>query len=389
MTVLAVGVPKELKIGERRVGLTPKGVEFLTKHSVPVFVEKEAGLKSGFSDHQYEAAGARIVEERADLWRKASVIEKVKEPMPEEFGFIQSKHIIFTFLHLASPASRPFIEALLRSGATAIGYEMVEVGNDHPILKPMSEVAGTLAAYFAGVLRNCVAVENNQIAGLEQAKRMMDELASRYPSVPKGLNPGQVIVLGGGHVGREAVQMAARMGGSVCLSEISDGRRTSLGQYFARGGLEVKFLDPEECSSYEAALGACDVMIAAVHKTGRKAPLIIDALLLKKISRKRKKVILDVSIDQGGNVAESRLTSYEEPVYLDSMGNLRYAVANMPSLCGRVATVLLEEAALKYTFALSGGLEAAVKQYGELTGAVNIRGGSVVHTAVREAHRFH
>ena len=388
MNSLPVGVPKELKIGERRVGLTPKGVEYLTKQSVPVFVEKEAGVQCSFSDQQYAVAGASIVDRGAEVWARAQVIKKVKEPMPEEFSFMQPKHIIFTFLHLAAPEARPLVEAIRRSKATAIGYETVIVDNDTPILKPMSEVAGILAAYFAGIFKNCVAVRSNQIEGFGKAKSMMEELVSRYPSVPSHLNPGQVVILGGGHVGKEAAQMAVRMGASVFLSEISRDRRTSLGEYFASSRLEVKLLDPRNQGEYESMLSSCDVIIGAVHKIGRKAPLIIDAPLLKEISRHRKKVIIDVAIDQGGNVSGSRPTSYDEPVYLDSMGNLRFAVANIPALCGQGASVLLEEATLEYTLALSAGLESAMEQYGELRGALNVRGGLIVHPGVSEAHQI-
>ena len=385
---LTVGIPKEIKIGERRVSLTPNRVRVLSENQIQVFVEKNAGILSGFPDQDYEHAGACLVAEREELWQKADLIKKVKEPVSDEFGFFRSQHIIFTYLHLASPSERPLIDALVLAQATAIAYETIEQNGETPLLKPMSEVAGVLAAYFSGIFRNHVTVQGNKILGLEIAKSMMNDLAAAYPATPKNFPPGQVVILGGGHVGKQAARTADRMGGTVFLSEIAEGRRKQLEQEFKSAGLSIQLIDPRNLDTYEKILTSSEVVIACVHAAGKRAPTVIDSALLKKISEQKRKVILDIAIDQGGNVAESSPTDYETPLYVDSLGNLRFSVTNVPSLCGRGASRTLEKVSLDYTLALTGGLDQALRKYPELRSGINILKGVLLHPAVCEAHRL-
>src|SRR3989338_3460371 len=376
--VLPVGIPKEIKTGERRVALTPAGVQKLSNQNIPVYVEKNAGLLSSFSDEDYKRSGAVILNDRKKLWKKAELIKKVKEPIPDEFELFRPEHLIFTYLHLASPSERPLIEALKRSKVTAIAYETIEQNGEFKLLAPMSEIAGVLAACFSGIFKNVISVSGKNISGMEQAKVKMVELAAQYPAVPKELSACEVLILGGGHVGEQAARMASRMGSSVTLSELLCARRKALKMKFNSEDLKVQLIDPKDQNVYEAALVSSDVVIAAVHVGGKRAPIIVDSALLEKISAKKKKIILDISIDQGGNVAGSHPTDYEMPLYLDSFGNLRFSVTNIPSLCGKGASLALERVSLDYTMALAQGLELALNRYPELKTGINIWNGKVV-----------
>jgi alanine dehydrogenase len=403
---LSVGIPKEVKTGERRVSLTPKGVKALAEKNIPVYVEKNAGALSGFPDSEYKRAGAEIAGGRRTLWNAASLIKKVKEPVSREFNLIKSRHILFTYLHLASPAERPLVRALLRAKTTAIGYETIEVNGTYPLLSPMSDIAGVLAAYFAGIFRNHILVSGRKISGVSKAKSLMIELASQYPSVPSRLPPGRVLVIGGGHAGEQAARTAARMGGDVCLSEISIQRRGELAGKFRKEQLNIRVIPARfkrESKSYGfpiktfgndrperflELLEASDVIISAVHASGGRAPIVIDSALLKIISSKKKKIILDVAIDQGGSIAQSVPVDYRKPLYLDSCCNLRFCVTNIPSLCGRAASLELERVSLDYTIALSNGLDFALRRYPELKSGLNVLNGTVVLEAIRRAHQM-
>lgn len=387
LTKLPVGIPRERKVGERRVGLTPKGATYLVECGVPVFVESGAGALSGFDNASYLKAGAQVLPEGAAVWNYASVIKKVKEPLAEEFGFLNERHILFAFLHLASPSSRPLIDALLKAKATAIGYETVEWNGETPLLRPLSEIAGTLAAYDAWIFRETISVEKNKIRGIEEAKRRMEEWANRYPACPRGTQKGaRVLVLGSGIVGTRAAQMSARMGCEVVVTEVDPNRRRERAELFRKEGLAISLVDPAEGNSYREAFRVSGAIVSAVHRAGRQAPLVIDQNLLKEISASGRKIIIDIAIDQGGNVAESWPTTYDEPLYLDSFGNVRFSVANVPSLCGRQAAEALETASLEMTLALAGGVDSAVKKFPELRNGINTRGGFLVHEGIRDAH---
>lgn len=381
---LCVGIPKELKPEERRVSLTPKGTQTLSKKGIVVYVEKNAGLLSGFTNVEYEKAGAIIVDDPSVLWHKAQLIKKVKEPVSQEFPFFSSEHVIFAFLHLASPSAKPLIDALVKAKASAIGYETVVKDHDTPLLRPMSEVAGTLAAYYGAIFQHKILFDVSKITGFEQAKKLMLECASKYPSVPNIKYKGSVVVLGGGHVGKSAAEMAALMGGEVWVSDIDETKRQQLSDSFLARNINIHLLDPKS-DDYLNRLKTASVLIGAVHSPGKRSPIVIDENLLRAISQSPK-IILDVAIDQGGCIADSRPFDYERLVYSDRFGNLRFSVTNIPSFCGRGASLAMEQASLEYTDALTRGLQEAVNLYPELRSGINLLKGEIVHAAVREAH---
>lgn len=382
-----VGIPKEIKPNEKRVGLTPVGVQALCKIGSKVLVETGAGVGAGCSDEAYRLAGAEVVDQAARIWREASVIQKVKEPLPTEYNYFQKNKVLFCYLHLASHEQCELVRALVKSGITAIGYETVEVGEATPLLKPMSLVAGTLAAYYAGLFRNLATVSGNAAKISENTRALMNQMAERYPDVPKGFLPGKVFILGGGQAGLAAAEMVARMGGAVRLTELDAKRRQFLTVYFKEADLPILLRDPKE-SDVQELLTESDVIIASVHRAGNRAPLIISKDLLSAISQRKKKLIIDISIDQGGNIFESHSTSYDNPLYLDSFGNVRFAVSNMPSICPKQASKALEEATLKYSLALAGGLESAVEKFPELLAGINIQNGQIKNEPVGKAHQY-
>jgi phosphoglycerate kinase len=369
---LVVGVPKEIKPQEARVGLTPKGVQTLAQQGIKVIVQEGAGQKSGFSDQDYIQAGALIVPKAEDLYRQANLIKKVKEPLPEEFPLIRSDHIIFTYLHLAS--DKKLTEFLINSGATGLAYETVEKEGKTPLLEPMSKVAGILAAYQGAIYAN-------------RLQHKKEEIISQFPDVPSGLRLDKVVVLGGGTAGRNAAEMSARMGASVVITEINPARRQELKRYFEENNLKVEVLEPN--SDKEALFKAqkeASVIIGAVYVPGQKAPIVLDEETLSKLGSG--KVIVDIAIDQGGSVAGSRPTTHESPVFRDKFGNLRYCVANMPAAAPRVASQLLEEATIDYTLALAKDYKEAFKRYPELLGGINTSGGKLFNEGVAKAHNL-
>lgn len=382
----SVGIPKEQKTGERRVSLTPKGTKYLHDQGIDVYIEENAGLLSGFPNIEYETAGGILVLDPKTLWRKTPFIKKVKEPIEQEFSFFSPQHIIFSFLHLASPSAMPLIMALKKSKATAIAYETIQKDKDMPLLKPMSEVAGTLVAYYGAVFKKYITVSENKIEGVENAKSLMEEFAASYsPSRPWIAVPAEkrgglamtgvrFFILGGGHVGKNAAEMATQMGGSVWVSEVSEERRRQL----SSGMTNINVINPSNLKQYHKILNEADIIIGAVHSAGKRAPLVIDQDLLRKISRHKTKIILDVSIDQGGNITGSEPRDYEHPLYLDSLGNLRFSVTNIPSFCGRGASEVLEAASLEYTNQLARGLDRAIQIFPELKSGINVSKGEVV-----------
>jgi len=335
------------------------------QYDVPSLVETNAGIGSGYTDDAYRSAGAQIVESKKRLWNESSVIKKVKEPIAEEYGFLDAKHIIFSFLHLASPASKPLVKELLLKKVTAIAYETIVLEGDAILLKPMSEVAGTLAAYYGGIIKNNLEVGDKKLGNIDTATRLMQDLASRYPAIPTKLNPGNVCVLGGGHAGLEAATVAESMGGSVWISEIAEVRKTLIEKEIRTRKLRMRLTSPKN-PEYTDILKRADVIIGAVHAAGRRAPCVIDDQLLHEISAAKKKIILDIAIDQGGNIFGSIPKSYRDPLYLDRECNIRFSVANMPALCGAGATRALEDASIDYTLALSAGVQSAIEEYPEL-----------------------
>jgi alanine dehydrogenase len=371
---LSVGIPKELKVGERRVALTPKGVASLVRNGIAVFVEQQAGLAAGFQDRAYRRAGATVLPNRKMVWAQADIIKKVKEPLGPEFQHFRKNQIIFTFLHLAAPSQKKLVQALVKRRVTAIGYETVEVGGKTPILASMSRIAGIVAGYVVGVLRRTVRKKGRHLMGIQDMKRHMIRIARHFPQVPKHLKLGKVVVLGGGQVGGHAAWTMAQMGGDVIVSEWSEKQRTKLARDFEHLKIPYGVIDSES-TLLTSALERADVIVGAVHQTGARAPLVVNRTLLKKVSRVKSKVIIDISIDQGGNIAESVPHTYDEPLYLDSFGNIRFSVTNVPAICPRAGSIELEKVSLGYLKALTLGERKAFHRYPELKRGVNTRDG--------------
>lgn len=383
---LTIGIPREIKPAEKRVGLTPVGACRLKETGVPVLVEKGAGLGSGFSDAAYEQAGAEIVGRTRDLYRAAGLIKKVKEPSPPEWEFLKPDIILFCYLHLASPENRELLQVLLEKKVTAVGLETVEKEGRTIFLEPMSEIAGTLAAYFAGFFRRSVRVEGGRIIYPPRLMEKLGELTALFPEAPDRLNPGKVVVFGGGTVGRRAAEILLKMGGEVDLIEKRKERREFLLSELKSFGPRLKIWGLEDC--FEERLREAEVWLGCVHAAGEKAFQVISEEKLRDLSREKPKLILDVAADQGGNFPQTHSTTYGDPLYLDSFGNLRFAVTNIPSLCGRGASEALEKVTLPYLPALVRDWKRALQEFPELRTGVHVVEGRLVHEAVGRAHQL-
>src|SRR5213080_1618207 len=357
---MIIGVPKEIKEQEQRVALLPSGTNELTKHGHSVLVERDAGIGSGYPDQEYARAGAEIVEQAKDVFARADMIVKVKEPLAAEFPLLRRGQILFTYLHLA--ASKNLTEALLKSGATGVAYETIQVDHRLPLLEPMSEIAGRMSVVMGA---NFLAKYNGGSGVL-------------LGGVP-GVSPGRVVVLGGGTSGVNALHMAKGLGADVTILDIDVER--------------LRFLDLvmdnfHTLYSSEANLNEllpdCDLLIGAVLLPGAKAPKLITRAMLRKM--KPGSVMVDISIDQGGCAETSRPTTHLDPVYVEE-GVTHYCVANMPAAYARTATQALTNITSRYVELLADrGLEGACNKQPALLGGVNTRDGKLTIQAVAEAH---
>jgi len=384
--VSSVGIPREIKAGEKRVGLTPEGARRLKEAGVQVFVEAAAGKGSGFSDRDYQNAGSEIICGGAEIYQKAGLIKKVKEPLRAEWKFLRPNQILFGYLHLASPENRELVEILLKNRVIALGLETVEKNGRTILLEPMSGIAGTLAAYYAGFFKQTVKIQSGQIVYPPKCLEKLEALAQNFPQVPENLPPGKVVVFGGGIVGRGALETVLKMGGEVDLVEKRPERRNELKKEFA--SLSSKFRVWGLQDSFSDRLKEADAWIGAVHVAGERAPLVLSKEDLANFSLQKKKLVLDVAADQGGNFPGTHSTSYENPLYLDPWGNLRFAVTNIPSLCGRGASVAIEKASLDYALALAQDWKKAIQQFPELRSGLQTARGKLLNEAVARAHRL-
>src|SRR4030081_2106190 len=300
---MTIGVPKEIKEQEQRVALLPSAVEQLKRRGHSVLVEKNAGVGSGYPDEDYVKAGAEIVDQATDVFARADMIVKVKEPLPAEFPLLRKGQILFTYLHLA--ASKPLTEALLKSGVTAIAYETIQVGNRLPLLEPMSEVAGRMSVVMGA---NFLAKYNGGSGVL-------------LGGVP-GVLPGRVVVVGGGTSGVNAARMAMGLGADVTILYIELERMRFL---------DITLHTAHTLYSSEAhlleLLPAVDLLIGAVLVPGAKAPKLINREMLRRM--RPGSVLDDIAIDQGGCAETSRPTTHDNPVFVEE-GVTHYCVANMP-----------------------------------------------------------
>jgi alanine dehydrogenase len=357
---MVIGVPKEIKEQEQRVALLPSAVEQLKRRGHTVLVEKNAGVGSGYPDEDYVKAGAEIVDQAKDVFARADMIVKVKEPLPAEFSLLRKGQILFTYLHLA--ASKPLTEALLKSGVTAIAYETIQVGNRLPLLEPMSEVAGRMSVVMGA---NFLAKYNGGSGVL-------------LGGVP-GVLPGRVVVVGGGTSGVNAARMAMGLGAEVIILDVDLERL----RYLDLAMEKAHTLYSSEANLNELMPG-CDLLIGAVLLPGAKAPKLITRAMLRKM--KRGSVMVDISIDQGGCAETSRPTTHVDPVYVEE-GVTHYCVANMPAAYARTATQALTNVTYRYVQLLADyGLEEACKKQPALTGGINTRDGKLTCRAVADAH---
>ncbi|MBP7130876.1 MAG: alanine dehydrogenase [Bacteroides sp.] len=357
---MIIGVPKEIKNNENRVGMTPAGVAELVKKGHTVYMQATAGINSGFSDDDYIAVGAQILPTIEDVYAIADMIVKVKEPIAPEYKLIKKGQVVFTYFHFA--ADKVLTEAMIESGAVCIAYETVEK-EDHslPLLTPMSEVAGRMATQVGARF-------------LEKPQGGKGKLMGGVP----GVRPARVLILGGGIVGTNAAQMAAGMGAEVMITDVNLPRLRYLSEVLPKN---VKTLY-SSLHNIKMELPTVDLVIGSVLIPGDKAPHLITRDMLKMM--KPGTVLVDVAIDQGGCFETSHPTTHSEPTYVVD-GIVHYAVANIPGAVPFTSTMALTNATLPYTVALAcKGWKQACKDDPALALGLNVVEGKVTYKAVAD-----
>ena len=342
------------------MALLPPGVRRLAQRGHTVLVERGAGAGSGYADSEFAEAGAALVGEHAEVFARADMIVKVKEPLPSEYPLLRPGQILFTYLHLA--ADKRLTEALIASGCTAIAYETVEQNRRLPLLEPMSEIAGRMSVLVGGYF-------------LGKHRQGSGTLLGGVP----GVLPGRVVVLGGGTAGVNAARMASGLGAEVTILEVDLER--------------MRFLDLTVNTAstlfsnethLEGVLPNTDLLIGAVLVPGAKAPKLITRAMLRKM--RPGSVLVDIAIDQGGCAETARPTTHDDPVYIEE-GVVHYCVANMPGAYARTATHALTNATFTYVENLADhGLAGAIKRMPPLASGVNVQDGKVRSAAVAQAH---
>jgi alanine dehydrogenase len=360
---MLVGVPKEIKVLEARVALTPEGVSEFVLAGHKVVVEKGAGLGSAITDEQYIAAGATIEADVEKIWRDAEMILKVKEPIEAEYPRLRAGQILFTYLHLA--ASKPCTDALLASGTTAIAYETVELNGALPLLAPMSEVAGRLATQV----------------GATALQKPLGGRGVLLGGVP-GVAPGKVVVIGGGVAGLNAAVIAMGMGADVTVIDRSLSRLAYIDTLY-QGRLKTL---ASTFGTIDREVKSADLVIGAVLVHGAKAPKLVTNAQVK--GMKPGAVLVDIAIDQGGCFEDSRATTHAEPTY-KVHDSIFYCVANMPGAVPVASTYALTNATLPYALSLANhGWEAAIGKDSALAKGLNVHAGKVCYEAVAVAHGY-
>ena len=358
---MRVGVPKEIKVHEYRVGLTPAAVAELTARGHEVLVETGAGGGIDFGDDEYVAAGGRIVATPEAVFASSDMIVKVKEPQLHECAMLRPHHTLFTYLHLA--ADKPQAEALMASGATCIAYETVtDRAGGLPLLRPMSEVAGRMSIQVGAHYLEKEAGGRGVLLG----------------GVP-GVAPGRVAILGGGVSGVNAAQMAVGLRADVTIFDISTARLAEIDTMFD-GRVKTEFASR---AAIAAAVANAHVVIGAVLVPGAAAPKLVTRAMLATMARGS--VLVDIAIDQGGCFETSRATTHDNPVYVVD-GIIHYCVANMPGAVARTSTFALGNATLPFVLRIAdAGAEAAMAADPHLAAGLNVAGGHIRHHAVAEA----
>ena len=363
---MKIGVPKEIKPQEHRIGLTPESVKILTSNDNEVLVENNSGFEAGFDNEQYEKAGAKIIDKAEDIFNDAEIIVKVKEPLSNEVEMIRENQIVFTYLHLA--AAKELTQGLINSKSICIAYETVTDKNGRlPLLAPMSAVAGRMSVQ-AGA--HC----------LEKNQKGRGLLLGGAP----GVQPGNVVILGGGVVGENAAIIATGLQAKVHVVDKSEARLKQLIEMFGNK------IIPQHSDKVdlEKLISECDLLVGGVLIPGAEAPKLVTKKMLK--SMKRGSVIVDVAIDQGGCVETSKPTTHAEPTYIvDDI--VHYCVANMPGGVPRTSTLALNKATLPFLSKLAkDGYQKALKDDPNFLAGLNVHKGSVTYKAVAETfgHKY-
>lgn len=357
---MLIGVPKEIKTQENRVGLVPSSVRELVSHNHEVIVETKAGFGIGFDDAAYEAVGAKIAKNAQEVFDKAEMIVKVKEPQLSECAMLKKDQILFTYLHLAPDPEQA--KGLMKSGCIAIAYETVtDAAGRLPLLAPMSDVAGRMSIHVGA---KC----------LEKESGGSGVLLSGVP----GVLPGKVAIIGGGFVGTSAARMAAGMEADVTVLDKSNQRLYQLNEIF---GSRVKTLYPT-LEALERTVIDADLVIGAVLVPGAAAPKLVTREMVKKM--RPGSVMVDVAIDQGGCFETSRPTSHNDPTYIVD-GVVHYCVTNMPGGVARTSTFALNNATLPFVLKIANGYKKALITDPHLLDGLNVFAGKITHPAVAEA----
>jgi alanine dehydrogenase len=359
--MMFIGIPKEIKNNEFRVSTTAAGVHALVLAGHTVFVEKGAGVGSAITDAEYVKAGATILDTADDVWAKAEMIIKVKEPIAQEYHRMRKGQILFTYLHLA--ASRECTDAIIKSGITAIAYETVEFNRTLPLLAPMSEVAGRMSIQVGAT-------------ALQSPNGGRGVLLGGVP----GVAPGKVVILGGGSVGVSAASMAVGLRADVTLLDINLKRLAEIDDIF-QGRVKTIASSPYSIEEY---VTQADLVIGGVLIPGAAAPkLVTDAMVAK---MKPGSVLVDVAIDQGGCFEGSHPTTHADPTF-KVHNSLYYCVANMPGAVPATSTAALSNATLKYSLALANkGWQQAIADDAGLAAGLNVHEGKIMYAAVAVAH---
>jgi alanine dehydrogenase len=356
---MIIGIPKEIKAQEHRVGLLPSGAYQLTQRGHRVLVGVGAGVGSGYPDAEYVRAGAELIGSHAELFERAEMIVKVKEPMPDEYPLLRPGQILFTYLHLA--ANRVLTDALLKSGCIGIAYETVEVNRRLPLLEPMSEIAGRMSIIVGGYFLAKHTGGTGVLLG----------------GVP-GVLPGKVVVIGGGSAGVNAARMAGGLGADVTILEVDVERMRFLD--ITMHTAHTLYSSPAHLLDM---MPTVDLLIGAVLVPGARAPKLITRDMLRMM--KPGSVLVDIAIDQGGCIETSRPTTHQDPIFVEE-GITHYCVANMPAAYARTATQALTNVTYRYVEALADhGVLAAFKRDASLLGGLNTMNGHITCKGVAGA----
>jgi len=360
---MIVGVPREIKVHESRVAITPEGVFEFVHAGHQVIIEDQAGAGSSITNEEFESAGASIVESAHDVWQKADLVLKVKEPIEPEYSRLRKDQILFTYLHLA--ASKECTDALVASGTTAIAYETVEVNGALPLLAPMSEVAGRLATQVGAT-------------ALQKPNGGRGVLLGGVP----GVAPGRVVVIGGGVAGLNAAVIALGMGADVTVFDRSITRLQYIDTVY---GGRIKTLVASK-HAIEREVKLADLVIGAVLVHGAKAPKLVSNTLVSQM--KSGSVLVDIAIDQGGCFEDSKPTTHADPTF-KVHNSIFYCVANMPGAVPVASTYALTNATLPFALSIANhGWEAAMLKDPDLAKGLNVHDGKIYYQAVAEAHGY-